>query len=271
MIRPRALLGLLLFTCSLAALADVPTAGANRAPTAVRTKLPEPLLSESITDLDGAEAGEIELDATGVSSFRRSTSGAWQSSVEIEWRALERLGLALELGLGGTIGSASSTVFAVRPAASFVIGHWPPLDFHLMAEVSANPLRDDAAENDPGEAAMPVSGGLRAGLRVERFTLRGFVGAGVGAASVHLVPLHLQGAVLYEFGAGSGLGFAGIEADSDWARRTQVTLAPNLVIRGGRLHLPIDVGLAMPWTIAARSSERSLGVLLRLMLEFDTD
>ncbi len=48
----------------------------------VRAKMPEPLLTESITDLDGSEAGEVEVDVNG-SVLRRTRTGVrqWQSSV----------------------------------------------------------------------------------------------------------------------------------------------------------------------------------------------
>ena len=104
----------------------------------VRAKMPEPQLTESITDLDGARAGKVE----------------------VEWRALERLGLALDLGVGRVLDGATSPAISVRPAANWVLTHSPPLDFHLMAEVSAR-ISHDATENvqDPGEGAPPFSGG----------------------------------------------------------------------------------------------------------------
>src|SRR2546429_3571929 len=54
----------------------------------VRARMPEPLLTESITDLDGALAGEVEIDVSA--SVLRGTTGPgqWQSSVEVEWRGV---------------------------------------------------------------------------------------------------------------------------------------------------------------------------------------
>jgi len=125
----------------------------------VRAKMPEPLLTESITDLDGARAGKVE----------------------VEWRALERLGLALDLGVGRVLDGATSPAIGVRPAANWVLTHSPPLDFHLMAEVSAR-ISHDATENvqDPGEGAPPFSGGVRFGIRHRWLTVRTFLGAGAG-------------------------------------------------------------------------------------------
>src|SRR2546426_2650074 len=39
-----------------------------------------------------------------------------QTSVEVEWRALERLGLALDLGVGRVLDGATSPAISVRPA-----------------------------------------------------------------------------------------------------------------------------------------------------------
>jgi hypothetical protein len=59
--------------------------------------------------------------------------------------------------------------------------------------------------------------------------------------------------------------------DSDWARRTPLTVAPNLVLRGAHLHVPFDLGIAVPWTPHSRYGDASLGVLMRLILETDHD
>jgi len=239
----------------------------------VRAKMPEPLLTESITDLDGSEAGEVEVDVNG-SVLRRTTTGVrqWQSSVEVEWRALERLGLALDLGVGRVLDGAASPVMSVRPAASWVLMHSQPLDFHLMAEVSAR-ISQDATEEvqDPGDGALPLSGGFRFGIRHGWLTVRTFLGAGAGSHSAHAVPLRAQAAVLAEFGREGRLGFAGFEMDTDWARRTPLTLAANLILRGAHLHLPFDLGIALPWTPQSRYGDASVGVLVRLILEIDHD
>ena len=238
----------------------------------VRARMPEPLLTESITDLDGAVTGEVEIDV-GASALRRANGpGQWQSSVEVEWRALERLGLALELGVGRVLDSARSPAISVRPAASWVLIHSQPLDCHLMAEVSAR-ISGDATEDvqDPGEAAMPLSGGLRFGIRNGWLTVRTFLGAGAGSHSAHAVPLRAQAAVLAELGGKGRLGFAGFEVDTDWARRTPLTVAANLILRGGTLQVPFDLGIAVPWTPQSRYGDGSIGVLVRLILEFDHD
>jgi hypothetical protein len=238
----------------------------------VRAKMPEPLLTESITDLDGSEAGEVEIDVNGSALRRTIGVRQWQGSVEVEWRALERLGFSLDLGVGRVLDGAARPVMSVRPAASWVLMHWQPLDFHVMAEVSAR-ISQDATEDvqDPGDGALPFSGGFRFGIRQGWLTVRTFLGAGAGGHSAHAVPLRAQAAVLAEFGREGRLGFAGFEIDADWARRTSLTVAPNLILRGAHLHVPFDLGIAVPWTPQSRYGDASLGVLLRLILEIDHD
>ncbi len=238
----------------------------------LRAKMPEPLLTESITDLDGTHAGEVEIDLNGAASRRTSAPRQWQSSVEIEWRALERLGLALDLGVGGVLDAASSPVVSFRPAASWVLLHSQPLDFHLMAEASGRILQD--ATNDPqepGEGTSLVSGGLRAGIRRGWLTVRTFLGAGAGGRSARSVPLRAQAAVLAEFGRDGRLGFAGFEMDADWSRPEPVTVAPNFVLHGAPVHVPFDLGIAAPWTPRSRYGNASIGLLVRVIVELDAD
>ncbi len=261
-------IALLSTTLGLPVRAELRTAGASP----VRAKMPEPLLTESITDLDGERAGEVEVDVNG-SAFRRTSAvRQWQSSVEVEWRALERLGLALDLGVGRILDGATSPVMSVRPAASWVLTHSQPLDFHLMAEVSAR-ISHDATEDvqDPGDGALPLSGGVRFGIRHGWLTVRTFLGAGAGGHSAHAVPLRAQAAVLAEFGREGRLGFAGFEMDTDWARRTPLTLAGNLILRGAYLHVPFDLGIAVPWTPHSQYADASVGMLVRLIFEIDRE
>jgi hypothetical protein len=62
--------------------------------------MPEPLLGESITDLDGANAGEVEIDLNGMALRRATTAGAWSS---------------------GPLGSPGGAALSLRVATSFVL------------------------------------------------------------------------------------------------------------------------------------------------------
>ena len=48
-------------------------------------------------------------------------------------------------------------------------------------------------------------------------------------------------------------------------------LAPNLVLDGAPLGIPVKMGLALPWTVGARDGEPSLGLLVRFMFELARD
>ncbi len=111
--------------------------------------MPEPLLGESITDLDGTEAGELEVDVTGLS---RRPGDLWTGELEVEWRALTRLGLSLEAGAAHQ-GAGSGVATSLRPSASFVLFHDPVRDLHLMLDASVRLLENDS-EAEPGEPAF---------------------------------------------------------------------------------------------------------------------
>src|SRR3989440_12795347 len=129
------------------------------------------------------------------------------------------------------------------PSDDVTVTHSQPLDCHLMAEVSARISRDATEDvQDPGDGALPLSGGLRFGIRNGWLTVRTFLGAGAGSHSAHAVPLRAQAAVLAELGGKGRLGFAGFEVDTDWARRTPLTVAANLRLRGGSPHVRFDLG-----------------------------
>lgn len=61
-----------------------------------RLPMPEPLLGETLTDLNSDEAGELELEGTGVVLLPgEGDSPEWAGALEAEWRVTERLGLGL--------------------------------------------------------------------------------------------------------------------------------------------------------------------------------
>jgi hypothetical protein len=237
-------------------------------------RMPEPLLGESITDIDGVEAGELEIDLTGLGLHRSGGGALYRSSLEAEWRALSRLGLALDLGLVTPPGAGGvSQAVSARASAAVILLHDLQRDLHVMAEASARLLEAEGPEGElePGEGALPFSLGLRAGVRTGPVTLRGFLGAGLGAGSAHLVPVRAQAAVLRELGDGGRWGFFGLELDGDWARRSPALIAPNLVLDGTPLGVPLKLGLALPWSPMARDGEPAWGVMVRLIFEVDRD
>src|SRR6267378_2224153 len=58
---------------------------------------------------------------------------------------------------------------------------------------------------------------------------------------------------------------------TDWARRTPLTLAGNLILRGAHLQVPFDLGIAVPWTPHSQYADASVGILVRLIFEIDRE
>jgi hypothetical protein len=69
------------------------------------------------------------------------------------------------------------------------------------------------------------------------------------------------------FGSSDRYGFLGIEADADGGRQHPIVVALNLVPSLAPLGLPFAIGLGVPWAIGVRSTEPTLGVLVRLFFE----
>ena len=203
--------------------------------------MPEPLVVESLTDIDGIEAGEVEIDSTGLLARH-----FWSASAEIEWRALSHLGLGVEVG-GDEDGAG------IHLGASVPLVH---AGVHLMLEGSAR-LPDSAGEIEPGETALPYAFGLRAGARLGRLTLRAAADA---EWSSDRASIFASGATLISFGP-EGRGFAGVELAVDGARTDEVAVVPEAAYLFGVVRL----GLAVPIT-----SDAVAGVV-RLTFELDAD
>src|SRR5260370_719373 len=78
-----------------------------------------------------------------------------------------------------------------------------------------------------------------------------------------------RGAGRAGLGRAGGLGCAGVEVDADWARRTPLLLAPQLVVDAKTLGMPALLGLALLLRLDPESHEPRLGFLLRVMVEID--
>ena len=105
-------------SCALATFLVVDVA---RGADAVERPLPEPLFTESVTDLDGEEGGEVEAELNAsVMRARRGGATASSQSVEIEWLVTRKLGLRIE-PFRSTVDSASAlvTTYGANGAASW--------------------------------------------------------------------------------------------------------------------------------------------------------
>jgi len=217
--------------------------------------MPEPLVHESLTDIDGVEAGEVEIDTTG-SAARH----AWSSTVEIEWRALARLGIAIEAGAADAGAGADGEL---RLGASVPIIHDFSHDLHFMIEGGAR-FPDDGTEAEPGDSALPYFVGVRGGWRHSALTLRAgadFEAGGRGAR----VPVGASGAALVSFGP-EARGFFGVEFGVDAARAAPLVIVPEAAYLFGS-RVPLRVGLAAPVLIDPDTSDARLSVLLRVVFE----
>src|SRR6516165_9498881 len=120
----------LLLVCSSSAIAGPPCDERQSSP----GRMPEPVLGESITDIDASKAGELEVDLTASVGHSGGTR-VWQGSVEVESRVTNRLGLEIELG--HSFASVPEPGLVLRLAASWSLVHLDGIGFHGQAELSA--------------------------------------------------------------------------------------------------------------------------------------
>jgi hypothetical protein len=115
--------------------------------------MPEPLIGESVTDIDSLDAGELELDLTETTLRRTpSETGGMMTSLETEWRATKNLGLSAELA------TSSDETVEFSGTASWSLVHDLQRGFHLQAEIG---IRSGEASNREWEdASLPLSFGL---------------------------------------------------------------------------------------------------------------
>jgi hypothetical protein len=232
--------------------------------------MPEPLFTETITDLDGYDAGDVEFEVNG-SDFRALRGGAvtWQTGPEAEWLVTRQLGIRLEpvVAEGRDSGqTALRTTWGAGGGVSWKLIQDYRHDFHLQTEITARAPWDVTPTTDPGESPLPVTLDLRWGLRQRAWTLRSGVGLGIGSASAH-VPLRGSLAILHPFGPSERFGFFGMEADVDGARQNPVVVAIDLVPDMSPLHLPFRLGLGLPWAIGVPANQPALGLFLRIFVE----
>jgi hypothetical protein len=227
--------------------------------------MPEPLISESVTDIDSTEAGEVEVDLT--ESILRATSGesdGIKTSVEAEWRATKRLGLSAE------ISTSSDEAVGFSGAASWALLHDFKRGFHLQAEVGGQTTHETEVGREWEDASLPFFFGLRAGLSQNGWTLRAGVGGQAFGPSAHSVPARASLALFHGFGLEGQTGFIGTELITDWARPAPFFAAPEIVVHFSRW-LPLSLGVAVPLSPGTDQASASWGVVIRAIYEFERD
>jgi hypothetical protein len=232
--------------------------------------LPEPILTETVTDIDGNEPGELELEANG-STFRARRGGAYalDASVEAEFIVHRLLGLRLEPSLaGGREGAplASQRAAGVSGGAALKLVQDFERAFFLDAEVVGRLPWSEESIVQPGDPELPFAVDLRAAMRRGPLTVRWGLGVGAFGEPAH-APLRASLALLAPFEGSGRFGFWGVEFDADGARPAPfvaaVNIVPNIVPAG----VPLRVGLALPWSIGERDDRPSLGVFVRVFYE----
>jgi hypothetical protein len=239
--------------------------------------MPEPIFTETVTDIDGYEPGEVEIEVNGT-NLRATEGGAYvlAGGFEAEWLLTRHLGVRGECSLTRTVetpGARRQTLLGGGAALSWKLLHDFEHDFHLQAEAGARLPWDTEATVAPGDSAVPLAFDLRSGIRRGLLTVRGDAGIVLGGEVAHL-PLRGALAVLTGFGTSESdarFGFWGFELDVDGARRTPAVAALDVVPHLGPVGLPFRFGFAVPWAIGVSGHQPSIGLFLRVFIETDRE
>jgi hypothetical protein len=232
-----------------------------------RPPLPEPVLTESATDIDAESAGEMEWEANAsVLGARHGGARTATLSVELEWRVLRELGLRLEPSFErSTNGLESEQVIGATGALAFGLFHDFARDIHVQLELLGHTTERSSYTFETSDSELPAAADLLAAARWDRWTLRGTIGAEAFGPFAH-APLHTDAAVLTGFLPNERYGFIALEVRADWARKTPVVIAPEVVADGSPLGIPLLLGAALPFNLGASDTAESFGILLRLVL-----
>lgn len=255
----------------VAMLPGLMTATVARAgePGEARRPMPEPILEETTTDIDGVDAGEVEIEANAV-ILRSRLGGAFdlQLSPEFEWLVTRRLGVKVEpfFERGAATGGAPSNSGGVGGGLSWKLVQDFKHDFHLQAEVDGRLPTDVSTVVEPGESPLPLSFDLRSGFRRGAWTLRNSVGVSTRGSSAQ-ISLRVSAALLTDFEPTGRLGFWGVEVEADGARSNPVVVALDLVPDLAPAGLPFALGFALPYSVGANGTAPSYGFFVRLFIE----
>ncbi len=235
-----------------------------------RTPLPEALLTESATDVDAAEGGEVEYEANLVTArARRGSARVTLTSLEVEWRVFRQLGVRVEPSYARVVDAGATTgrdAFGVGGALAFGLLHDFPRDMHLQLELlGRTPETRDARVFEPGDSELPVAADLVSAVRRSGWTLRTTVGAELGASYAH-APLHTDIALLTGIVHDERYGYFALEARADWAREAPLVIAPEIVVDTPPVGLPFRLGIAIPVNVGADATTTSYGMFVRLIL-----
>lgn len=228
---------------------------------AAATPLHEPIFTETVTDIDAEDGGELEMELN-LSSYaaRRGAQAQRRSSVEIEYRAVRQIGFLLEPAVEqAREGGPSRYRYDLDTGAALGLLHEG--SFHLQLESGVRIGSSGRAEM-VGDSALPGHADVRGALSLGSVTMRSSVGAEAGG-SPQTTPFRASLAALAGIGDGRS-GFAGVELEVDGARRAPYGVAADVVADLTPLGLPFRVGVGLPLLLGAPSRSPSFGGYLRL-------
>jgi hypothetical protein len=161
----------------------------------------EPVIGESITDIDSEEPDETEIDLTG-GLYRGRDGLTWEGgTAELEMRLTRRLGASLEIGLVGATDKGLRG--AIDAGLSYVVLHDFRRDFHLQLELRTLVFDTEITAPRrvvmPDERAPPFAFGLRGAYRRGCLTARFGFGPSI-AGRGGTVPLWADAATFLEWG-----------------------------------------------------------------------
>jgi hypothetical protein len=233
-----------------------------------RRPFPEALLTESTTDIDAQEPGELELELNaGRLAARTGGATATFTSVEVEWRILQEVGVRLEPSYSWMASGAAASrddAFGIAGAIALGLWHDRPREIHLQAELlGRTPETASARVFEPGETELPLAADFLAAVRRGRWTVRATVGAEAGGSFAH-APLHTDLALLTGVVPDERYGFLAFEVRADWARREPFVLAPEIVADASPVGIPFRLGVALPVNVGVDAARAGYGVFVRL-------
>jgi hypothetical protein len=242
-----------------------------------RPAMAEPLIGESVTDIDSDEPGETEIDVTGVALRGSSGASCGSGAIELELRLTRRLGVSLEITLVG--GQDQGLYGDLAAAGSFMLWHDFQRQLHLQLEARALAVEAQFSAarrlSIPENGAAPYAFGLRGAARWRWLSLRFGFGPSIGGHGGP-VPLWADAALFAEWGGRSAgsrglVSFAGVEAVTDWGSATPVVISREIVFGFVLGDLPTRVGLGVPFYVHNHGPGPFVGGILRVMLELDRD
>src|SRR5262249_57173797 len=93
-------------------------------------------------------------------------------------------------------------------------------------------------------------------------------GGGLAGESAHQIPAWASATVFLSLGRDRWISL-GLDGEADWSRRNPFTLAPTVVLDGRTIGWAGKLAVVAPYGFAGGGAESWLGVVLRLIGEFD--